>query len=116
MSSLTDPERLDAYKTALSFWAVNCYVHWRERVARDFRRDYDMGMREFGRLMFEHINAGNVPDEVPETRERWRDEFDYHYDMRFDVPGWGRLYVETVLETGREPDDARITVVNVHPE
>ena len=114
MPPLTDRERLTHYVTALSFWNIGCYVHWKSRVAADLRRNYDITTREFSRLMFEHVNRGGQIDEIPETRKPWRDEYPYHYDMRFAIPDGGQVYVETVLELGREPDDARITVVSVH--
>jgi hypothetical protein len=100
---------------ALKLWACGCYIHWRERAAEWVYANVDgCTLREVGRLMHEHVAADGEIDEVRETRPEWRDEFEFHHDLRFTLPDGGRVYIETVLEMGRDPEDATINVVNIH--
>jgi hypothetical protein len=58
--------------------------------------------------------AGEI-DQVEETREQWRNKWDYHYDLRPVLAGI-KLYVETRLHyrNANDPDDPIIYVVNIH--
>ncbi len=115
MARLTDPERLLHYKTALSFWSCTCYVHWRQRAAEWVYVNLPgVTVRGLSQLMHEFVAAGGEIDEVPESRPEWRDEFPFHDDLRFSLSGTRRVYVETVLEMKREPEDSTILVVSIH--
>jgi hypothetical protein len=113
MPPLADPERRAHYQTALSFWNVSGYVNWTPRASEWVLRNFQgLTMREIVRLMHEYVTTGGEIDEVRERREEWS-EHDFHYDLRFVIEG-RRVYVETRLEVGPEPDDSTITVVNIH--
>lgn len=115
MARLTDPRRLLHYTTALNLWACGCYIHWRQRAAEWVYENVEgFTLREIGRLMHEHVAAGGAVDEVRESRPEWRDEFEFHHDLRLPLPDGRRVYVETVLEMGRDPEDATINVVSIH--
>ena len=114
MLALTDPERLAHFKACLSWWNYECYVHWKRLPAEWIRRELDgVSLREFARLMCDYVEAGGRVDEVAESREPWCNWYAFHHDIRMTVLG-RNLYIETVLDQGREPEDSSITVVNVH--
>ena len=56
-----------------------------------------------------------IPVEVVETREHWRDLYPFHHDLRVVVAG-RRIYFETCLDykDPNDPDDPVIRVVNAH--
>lgn len=115
MARLTDPVRLEHYCHVLELWGVTCYVHWTERAAQWVLENLPgMTLRGLAKLMHEHVKRGGEIDEVRETREEWRDIWDFHYDLRLRVPDGPLIYIETRLEMGRTPDDSTIWVVNVH--
>ena len=119
MAPLTDPDRLKAYKDALSNWSFEGFIEfeltetarrWAERELGSIR------FKEIGRLMHEYVEAGGEIDEVAETRPEWS-EFDFHYDLRFTIQG-KRVYIETRLNHTLpiKPDQSIIFVVNIHDE
>ena len=117
MARLTDPERLKHYTTVLKLWSYDCYIHWKAVAAKWVRGELGITLREFGRLMHEHVAGGGKIDEVPETRPEYRDAYEFHHDLRFSVPSGRKVYVETVLEMDdRDPEDSTIMVVNVHDQ
>ena len=115
VARLTDPERLRHYTVVLSLWKYECYVHWRQLAAEWVYRELDgMTLRGLGRLMREHVIGGGAVDEIVETRPEYRDVYAFHHDLRLTLPNGRAVYVETVLETEREPEDSMILVVNIH--
>lgn len=118
MPPLTDPERLAAYKDALGNWSFAKYIHFELTKQSDDWIRLKLGpvpYRELGRLMNEYVKEGGTIDEQPETRDRWRGEYDFHYDLRFSIEGVP-VYFETrlIFESPFEPDEPWILVVNVH--
>jgi hypothetical protein len=118
MAPLTDPERLQAYRNALSNWAFEGFMRhemsdqsylWIRRELRNIR------LRELFRLMHEYVAAGGEIDEVRETRPEWSGEYEYHYALRFTVLGKA-VYIETRLKYQPPfvPDEPTIHVVSIH--
>lgn len=118
MPPLTNVDRLAAYVDALSNWSFTGFIQFEltEQAHRWIRRELgNVTLKELSRLMCEYVAAGGTVDEVPETRPEWTDQFDFHWDLRFEVAG-KRIYVETRLHY-RLPlvlDKSWILVVNVH--
>jgi hypothetical protein len=116
--ALTDPDRLAAFTNALSNWNVTGYVQFEltESAHRWIKHELNgVTLREIARLMHEHVAAGNVVDEVPESRPEWRDKNEYHYDLRLVIHGKA-VYIETRLHY-RLPvvaDESWLLVVNIH--
>jgi hypothetical protein len=76
---LTDPERLLAYKNALSNWAFERYVEpeLSDQAYRWIREQLgEFEIKELYRLMHEYVEAGGQIDEVRETRPEWSDAFE----------------------------------------
>ncbi len=117
MPPLTDPERLRAYKNALSNWEFKGYIQFdlTEQSRRWIRREIGIRLKDLGQLMHEHVDAGGDIDEVREKRPEWSGEHQYHYDLRFSV-GDVPVYIETRLNFRPpfQPDQPWILVANVH--
>lgn len=117
---LTDPIRLEAYKDALSNWNYELYIKFEltEESYQWVRRELDdMPVKEIGRLMYEHVKDGGQIDEQLETRPGWRDDYEFHHDLRFTIQG-KRVYIETRLNYREplKPDESWILVVNIHEQ
>ncbi len=118
MAPLTDPNRLEAYKDALRNWSFTGYIQFEltqtayEWVKRELT---NISLKEVGRLMYEHVEAGGEIDEVRETRPEWSDEYEFHHDLRLTIQD-RPVYIETRLNyrTPIVPDDSTILVVNIH--
>jgi hypothetical protein len=118
MAALTDPERLQAYKNALSNWRFEGYVRFDlNQQAHDWiRRELrNVPLKELAQLMHEYVESGGTIDEIRETREEWSDKYEYHYDLRFLIRSQP-VYIETrlICRLPYVPDEPRIEVVNVH--
>jgi hypothetical protein len=112
MPPLRDPEVQARYCRALANWRVTGYVTWKPRAEDWILANLeDVSAREVAGLMYEHVQAGGVVDQVPERRPEWND-YDYHYDLRLVIQGRMR-YIETLL-LDQDPDDPTILVVNIH--
>ncbi len=115
---LTDPDRLAAYRDALGNWFVTDYVKFEvtEQAQRWIERELGyIKHRDIGRLMYEYVAAGGEIDEIPEQREKWEDEHEFHYDLRFTIQD-KPVYIETRLHYRLPvvPDESWIVVVNIH--
>jgi hypothetical protein len=97
---------------------VTGYVEPIGRANEWLRREVDNITRDgFLQLLHAHVFLeGGEIDQVRETRERWRDQWEYHYDLRPVVNGV-RLYVETRLvpDSLASRDEPMIYIVNIHP-
>ena len=118
VAPLTDEDRLRAYKDALSNWEMTGYVCFEllDRAHKWLRTEFDgVTTKEFARLMCEYVSSGGDIDEVPETRHEWSSDYEFHYDLSFNIQG-KPIYVETRLNHRLpvKPDDSSIVVVNVH--
>jgi hypothetical protein len=115
---LTDPARLMAYRDALGNWNVRDYIQFEltEEAHRWVRRKLsNMTLKEIGRLMCAHVVAGGDIDEVPETRQEWSGQYEFHYDIRLTIHNKS-VYIETRLNYRLPvvPDESWILVVNIH--
>lgn len=118
MAPLTDPERFKAYKDAAANWRFEGFVSFQlsETAYRWLRTELDdISTKELARLICEYVHSGGEVDEVRETREIWRDEYEFHHDLRLTIQG-KRVYIETRLlfSPPFKPDESSILVVNIH--
>lgn len=118
MPPLSDPDRVAAYRDALANWRFADYIQFElnEECYRWIRRELaGITLKDVGRLMHEYVAGGGVIHEVVETREHWRDRYEFHYDLRLTIVG-KPVYIETRLHM-RLPvaaDESWILVVNIH--
>ena len=112
MPPLTDPAILAFFHSALSNWNVTDYVTEKDLVmewrAKNLPR---VALKAVAKLMFDHLQAGGVIDQTPETRPEWNDR-PFHYDFRILVGG-RRVYIETVL-VDDDPTDPFVHIVSMH--
>ena len=118
MASLTDPERLKAYRDAAANWQFTGFVRFQlnEAAYKWLRtRLDDVSTKELARLIAEFVAGGGEIDEVREVRELWQDDYEFHYDLRFAIQG-KPVYVETRLlfSPPFKADESSILVVNIH--
>jgi hypothetical protein len=112
MAPLADPDILSRFNAALSNWHVTGYVTAKKVALGWARRNLpDFALKTLGKLMLDALQAGEVPDQVRETRPEWND-WDYHYDFRLT---WADrdIYVETIL-VDDDPTDPTIYIVSIH--
>jgi hypothetical protein len=115
---LTNPTRLAAYRDALGNWNVSGYIQFEltEEAHRWIRRELgNITLKEIGRLMSEYVRAGGEIDEVPETRQGWSDQYEFHHDLRLTIHKKS-VYIEKRLNY-RLPvvaDESWILVLNIH--
>jgi hypothetical protein len=118
LAPLTDSLRLQAYTDALQNWAVTGYIQFalNEEAIQWIHSEFgNISLKEIGRLMYQYVARGGEIDEVRETRSEWKEQHEFHYDLRFTIHE-KIVYVETRLNF-REPlvaDDSWILVVNIH--
>jgi hypothetical protein len=118
LASLTDPDRLAAYKDALGNWRFDGYIQFdlTETAFEWVKRELEgITLKQIGRLMHEYVEAGGEIDEVRETRPVWSDQYEFHHDLRLSVQG-KLVYIETRLHYRLPivPDESWILVVNIH--
>jgi len=113
MPPLTDPERLEHYRSALSRWGCSYYVTYTQLAAEWLRSELGIGTREFSQLLWEYVvlREGRI-DEVRETRDEYTGH-EFHHDLRLEIDG-RMIYVETRLLMETDIEDTTIKVVNVH--
>lgn len=118
MAPLTDPDRLQAFKEALSNWHLNGYIEFRltQTAYEWIKREFDsLTLKEIGRLMHEYVEDGGEVDEVVETRPEWSSDYEFHHDLRLTIQG-KPVYIETRLryKLPIKRDSSSILVVNIH--
>lgn len=118
MPPLTDPDRRKAYLDALGNWNCTDYVQFElsEQAQRWIRTKLGtISRKEIARLMCEYVEAGGKVDETVEQRPEWRDEFEFHHDLRFSIEGV-EVYIETrlIYRLPVKEDESYIIVVNIH--
>jgi len=97
---LTDPDRLLAYRDAISNYRYTGYVEFRlsDQSYRWIARELDnISTYELARRMYEYavVKCG-VIDEVRETRPEYAERYEYHYDLRFTIQDV-EVYLESCL-------------------
>ena len=117
MARLTDPEVLARYKQALADWNFEGSIIFEGKQALDgLRTILEEDRRGFKEKLYTFVFQENGEiDQVKEDRERWRNIWEYHYDLRPTINGV-KVYVETRLspEDFSSRDDPVIIVVNIH--
>ena len=118
MAPLSDPDRLQAYKDALSNWSIQDYIQFKlpEESHRWIRSELDgVSLKDIKRLMYEYVAQGGEIDEVRERRYEHSGECEFHQDLRFTIQD-KPAYIETVLtyRVPFVPDEPWILVVNIH--
>jgi hypothetical protein len=118
MARLTDPDLLARYKQALADWNVEGAIVFKGRAPDGLRLTLE-GVTEkyFKECLFRFVceEDGEI-DQVKEEREPWREQWEFHYDLRPTINGV-RLYVETRLlpESLSSREEPIIHVVQVKP-
>jgi hypothetical protein len=117
-AALTDPTRLAAFTDALGNWRFTDYVQFElnETAYRWLKRELDgITLKDIARLMYEFVEAGGQVDEVRETRPEWKDDYEFHYDLRIAIQD-KLVYIECRLhhQIPLIPDESWILVVNIH--
>lgn len=117
MPPLTNPEILACYRNAMTNRRVGGYVEFNERARRGMLEvlpGYTLAAFKEELYEFVVVNSGTI-SQTEETREQWREEWEFHYDIRLPLAG-KRIYIETRLRycDPNDPDDPIILVVNVH--
>jgi hypothetical protein len=119
MARLTDSEVVARYKQALMDWqCTGAILPKGQRVLDGLRTTLgEVDWRSFTEALFTFVcNEDGEIDRVKEEREPWREQWEYHYDLRPTINGV-KLYVETVLhpESFSSRDDPVIYVVQIKP-
>ena len=112
MPPLTDPERLEHYRKALTNWRYSGYVAYSQLADEWIRSELGQTQRAFSQRIWEHVIGGGEIDEVRETRPEYL-VHQFHHDLWFEVGG-RMVYVETRLLMERDIEDTTIYVVNIH--
>jgi hypothetical protein len=112
MAPLVEPQILSRIKAVLSNWSFTDYVtakgvalEWAGKNLEGFN------LKNLAKLMYDHVQAGRVIDQVRERRPEYSDR-DYHYDFRLLWAG-RHIYVESVL-VDDDPKDPTIQIVSMH--
>ena len=87
-------------------------IEWKRRPSEWVRRNLEnLSPKVVGLLMWKHVAEGGEIDQVPETREGYRNHYQYHYDFRILI-GDRPIYIETRFV--EEKMGPTIYVVNIH--
>ena len=117
MARLTDPERLANYGTALRNWECSGVISYTRRADEWIRENLSRCTQvTLNNLLYDYIfKHGGYIDEVVESREEWKKQWEFHHDMRIAFRG-KTLYFETRLCWNPfDPKvDPTIIVANVH--
>ncbi|HEY7159217.1 MAG TPA: hypothetical protein VH575_35060 [Gemmataceae bacterium] len=121
MARLTDPEILARYLKALTEWQIAGTVEFVGRAHEELQglRTMLSGLKvnEFKEILYRFVceEDGEI-DQVKEKRERWRDHWEWHYDLRPTINGV-KLYVETRLfpESFSSREEPIIYIVRIKP-
>ena len=115
MARLTDPELLARYHQALAEWKVEGYIEFLGRARVGLATLEGVTVECFKEALYRFVCQENGEiDQVKEEREPWRNQWEWHYDLRPTIKGV-KLYVETRLipESFGRPTDSRIQVVQI---
>src|SRR5262245_54735846 len=112
MAPLADPQLLACFQAILGNWYVTDYVTAKETALEWAGKNLaGFSLKALAKLMNDHVQAGDVIDQVRETRPEWNDR-EYHYDFRLAWSG-RLLYIETVL-VDDDPRDPTLHIVSIH--
>lgn len=99
MARLTDPELLARYHQALSEWSFEGAIVLEGRAWEGLRTTLaGTTARFFKECLYRFvIEEGGEIDQIKEQRQPWRDEWEWHFDLRPIINGV-TVYVETRLD------------------
>jgi len=112
MAPLVDPTLLAHFREALGEWRCDGFVIWKRQAAEQLRDLLDTHtQKSIAKLMYEHMKAGCVIDQVRERRPEYAGSHENQLDFRLNIDGQ-LVYLETTLDlTSTGPV---ITIVSVH--
>lgn len=114
MARLTDQTLISLIREALSEWRADGYVVWKRLPAEWLRKELDgQTQKSVAKLLYDHVIANGEIDQVRERRERYRDQYEFHFDFRLTIDG-RPVYIETVLDEFRT--GPTLTIVSMHDE
>src|ERR1700676_4565682 len=89
MARLTDPDILARYHQALAEWAVEGYIDLTGRAHEGLQTALErVTVKEFKEAIYRFVCQDNDEiDQVKEEREQWRQEWEWHYDLRPTING-----------------------------
>ena len=98
MARLTDPDTLAKYIQALSEWDIEGAIELAGRAPEGLRTTLQgVTVKYFKECLNDFVvNQNGEIDQVKENREPWRDQWEWHYDLRPTINGI-KVYVETRL-------------------
>ena len=98
MARLTDPDLLARFHQTLSNWTVEGYIELIGRAQEGLQTSLEgVSVKEFKEALYRFVCQENGEiDQVKEEREQWRQQWEWHYDLRLKIKGV-KLYVETRL-------------------
>jgi hypothetical protein len=85
-----------------------------ERPLREIQEYLGCGLRPLVTQMHQHLTIGGELSRVDETRDNWRDKWQFHFDLWPEFGG-REIYVETRFVNADDIDDRVIFIVSVHP-
>lgn len=112
MAPLVDPTLLAHFREAIGEWRCDGFVIWKRQAAQQLRDLLDSHtQKSIAKLMYEHVKAGGLIDQVRERRPEYAGRHEYHFDFRLNIDGQ-LVYLETTLDlTSTGPV---ITIVSIH--
>jgi hypothetical protein len=126
LASTQAPDKGDPGEHALVVKAIcdglgNCFL-WDERRALNAKNDPDLRGLTTSYIRSEVVayvrsRGPSVVKQKRETRENWRDSYDYFYYVILPVKGFKHgVFVEMVLSSADDPDYPEVTLVGAHPQ
>lgn len=85
-----------------------------ERPLLQIQQHLGCDLRPLVAQMHLHLTSGGELAKVDETRENWRDNWKFHFDL-WPQFGGREIYVETRFVDSYDLDDRTIFIVSVHP-
>jgi hypothetical protein len=118
MARLTDPDTLARYQHALAEWRVVGAIDLNGRAHEGLRATLEgLSVKAFKESLYRFvcIEGGEI-DQVKEERDPWRQEWEWHYDLRPTINGV-KLYVETRLfpESLSSREEPIVRIVQIKP-
>ena len=118
MARLTDPDILARYQQALTDWRIEGAIQLIGRAHAGLRTTVEgMTVQEFKEALYRFVcEQGGEIDRVKEQREPWREQWEWHFDLRPTLHGV-TVYVETRLypESLASNEEPIIKVVQIKP-
>jgi hypothetical protein len=112
MAPLTDPTLLGHFRDALREWRCDGFVVWKRKAAEGLRLLLgDHTQKSIAKLLYEHVEAGGVIDQIRERRSEYASRHEHHFDFRLNVDG-RLVYIETTLDL--TPTGPVVTIVSLH--